>query len=212
MSILNIELPKGEVFSIRNSQGLLVQVHHYSSLFQLLECSYRQLRTESELETGCKNDPKSTMWNSIKKCVKCYPCRAEICAEKQQEDEVQPRSSTETLSHPLSCSGNHRILECLGLQRTNKDWAHEPQTKQDSAAAWCCCPKNTRQSRERWRAGLIYMPAKPIFYLINIDLVGLLLILVAALPKKKKKKVGSNKTSNLKSLRSERQVKKFDFF
>lgn len=35
MSVLNTELSKGEVFSIRNSQGLFMQVHHYSSLFQL---------------------------------------------------------------------------------------------------------------------------------------------------------------------------------
>lgn len=61
MSVLNTELSKGEVVSIRNSQGLFMQVHHYSSVFQLLECSQRQLRTQSELETGCKNDPKSTM-------------------------------------------------------------------------------------------------------------------------------------------------------
>lgn len=37
------------------------------------------------------------------------------------------------------------------------------------------------------------MPAKPVFVLINIDLVGLLLILVTELQKKEKKKVGATR-------------------
>lgn len=131
MSVLNAELSKGEVFSVGNSQGLFVQVHHYSSLFQLLECSYRQLRTKSKLKTGCKNDPKSTMWNSVKKCVKCYPRRAEICAEKQQEEELQPR---ETLPHSLSYSSNHKTMECPELERANKtkSMTHELNRTQQS--------------------------------------------------------------------------------
>lgn len=196
MSALSTELSKGDVFSIRNSQGLFVGVHHYSWLFQLLECSHRQLRTESELKTGCKNDPKSTTWNSIKKCVKCYPWRAEICAEKQQEEELQPRSSTETSPHALSHSSNHKTMECPELESTSKtkSMTHELNRTQQ---AQLLPKKYFSVLGEMKSRAYIYMPAKPIFDLINIDLVGLVVNSDCLTTKKKKGKIKrSNRRNN----------------
>lgn len=54
-------------------------------------------------------------------------------------------------------------------------------------------PKKTVVSPRRDEEQGLYMSAKPVFVLINIDLVGLLLILVTELQKKKKKKVGATR-------------------
>lgn len=66
-------------------------------------------------------------------------------AQKQHKDKPQSKSSRETLFHVPCCS--------------------EPWAKYDSAV-WCCSPKSTRWSWDRWIEGLINMPAKKKNYLI----------------------------------------------
>lgn len=64
-------------------------------------------------------------------------------AQKQHEDKLKSKSSRETLFHVPRCS--------------------EPWAKYDSAV-WCCSPKSTRWSWDRWIGGLINMPAKKIIW------------------------------------------------
>lgn len=67
--------------------------------------------TGSELKRGLmnwRNDPKSTMWNTIQKCVKSATgAKLQCDAQKQQKDDQQSRNSRETLFHVVvSCGIN----------------------------------------------------------------------------------------------------------